>query len=380
MANLYNEILHERVSYEKSYPSVTPIFQTSGFNADSNDFYARKSTPNSTELENILKKMEGSEYALSVSTGMSAIFLCLNLLHQGNRVLICSKIYGCSYKLFKIYCQQHAIELDILDITNKEEYEKIKNKIYDMCFFETPTNPFLDTVDIYEISIMCKARNSNCIIIVDNTWATPIYQKPLNFGADIVVYSGTKYFSGHSDVMCGFITTNNNMLFEKILEWRFYCGLILTPFHAWLVRRSLQTFQIRMEQQKKTTIEIKNKLKDLKFIRRIYYPNIDGKQLTNYGGIIFIEVEDDIVKKYEKILKKLRLFGNGTGMACVTSMIAQPYTGSHASLSVEEKLKMGISPNLLRLCFGLEEPDALYNDLLQAFTFNDTEVFYDNIK
>lgn len=266
-----------------------------------------------------------------------------------------------------MYCQQHGIKLDILDLTNKNSYQEILKNKYDMCFFETPTNPFLYSIDILKVSNICKLNNKDCLIIVDNTWATPICQKPLDFEADIVVYSGTKYFSGHSDVMAGFLTTNKTELYEKLLELRFYGGFILVPFHAWLIRRSLQTFNIRIKQQHETTLKLIDKLKKCDFIRKIYYPTIDGKQLTNYGGIIFVEVDDQIVNNYSKILEKIKLFGTGTGMACVTSMIAQPYTGSHASLSEKEKSKMGITPNLIRLCFGLEDPEDLYEDLLNAF-------------
>lgn len=137
--------------------------------------------------------------------------------------------------------------------------------------------------------------------------------------------------------MCGVLTTNSEDLNEKLLELRFYGGLNLSPYPAWLVRRSLQTFKLRIEHQSLTTKALSKKLIEVPFIKKIYYPNIDGHQLTGYGGIIFIEVDDSIVTHYDQILKRLRFFGTGTGMVCVTSMIAQPYTGSHASLTESEK-------------------------------------------
>ena len=365
--NPYSSILHLR-NERISMPSVTPIYQVSGFEAGSDFFYTRKNNPNSEELEMVISSLEGSQYALAVTTGMTSIFMCLNLLRPHSHILICSKIYGCSFKLFQKYSQQHGHILDILDLSDEACVTQINTKEYDMCFFETPTNPFLNTISIETISRVCKANNPSCLVVIDNTWATMLYQKPLENGADISLYSGTKYFGGHSDVMSGFLTTNNKQLYQKLFDLRFYGGLILTPESAWLVRRSFQTFKTRIEKQSKTTDYLRKKLKELPQIRRIYYPKIDGRQLTGYGGIIFIEVDDTTLSKYSQITQNLKLFGTGTGMACVTSMIAQPYTGSHASLTQEEKENMAISPNLLRLCFGLEEPEDLFEDLKSAFS------------
>jgi cystathionine gamma-lyase/cystathionine gamma-lyase/homocysteine desulfhydrase len=183
----------------------------------------------------------------------------------------------------------------------------------------------------------------------------------------LTVYSGTKYFGGHSDVMSGFITTNSDKYFEQLRNIRFYGGMILSPESAWLVRRSLQTFSVRIERQARTTEYLAKQLRRFSRIRKVYYPDIDGEQLTGYSGIIFIEVDDDILMRYSQILKELELFGTGTGMACVTSMIAQPCTGSHASLTDTERSAMGITPNLLRLCIGLEEPEDLLRELTRVF-------------
>lgn len=365
--DIFSEILHEKFDYSNSLPSVTPIFQVSGFEVGSEDFYARKSTPNGTELELNFSKIEESKFAIVVSTGLTAIFMCLNLLKPNSSILMCSKIYGCTYKLFQKYCIQHNITLDIVDLSDSTTHHLAAKKWYDMCFFETPTNPFLDTISINNISMECKKKNKNCIIIVDNTWATPLYQKPIKHGADISLYSGTKYFGGHSDVMCGVLTTDNEDICQKLLDLRFYGGLTLPPYPAWLVRRSMQTFKLRIEYQSMITKKLSKKIECLPFVKKLYYPIIDGHQLMGYGGIIFIEVDDNTISQYDQIIKRLKFFGTGTGMACVTSMIAQPYTGSHASLTDTEKRSMGITKNLIRLCFGLENSEDLFNDLLQAF-------------
>ena len=240
-----------------------------------------------------------------------------------------------------------------------------------MIFFETPTNPFLKTIDICKVKKYTKIKNKEALVVVDNTWATSLYQKPLQHGADISLHSATKYFSGHSDVMGGLILVNDDKLHEMLIDDRFYAGAILTPYHAWLMRRSIQTLGIRLDYQTKITKELSEFLKGIKQIKKVYYPNIDGKQLTNYGGILFFELQDSLSDKYAEFKKALRLFETGTGMACVTSMLAQPYTGSHASMNDKEKKGMGIGKGLIRLCFGLEDIEELKKDLLHGF-----EVFF----
>lgn len=364
-SDIYSNLLHVKGSYSAAKPSVTPIFQCSGYEVNSSVFYGRKSSPNTEELEDIFRKIDYAEYALMVNSGMSAIFMCLNLLKPNSSILLSSKIYGCTYKLFEQYCEQHSIKLDILDLSKLESL--LINNIYDLCFFETPTNPFLSTIDIEKVSRLCKAKNEKCIIVVDNTWATPLFQNPLNHGADIAVYSASKYFSGHSDIIAGVITLNDDSLFNQLSDLRFYGGLFLQPFSAWLLRRSLQTFELRLNHQKLTTKFMISALKEKSWIKKIYEPNIDGVQLRDYGGIIFVEITEAALKNFESKSKDFNFFGTGTGMACVTSMIAQPYYGSHASLGDEEKEAMGITSRLIRLCFGLEDPKLLLFELEEIF-------------
>jgi cystathionine gamma-lyase/cystathionine gamma-lyase/homocysteine desulfhydrase len=172
--------------------------------------------------------------------------------------------------------------------------------------------------------------------------------------------------SGHSDVMGGVLLTNRDDLADAFRQERFYSGAILDPYAAWLLRRSMQTFGVRLARQATTTAEMREFLAELPQVQNVYYPDVDGRQLRGYGGILFIELRPDLVPRYGELLSALRYFGSGTGMACVTSMIAQPYTGSHASMTDAEKEQMGLSRGLVRLCFGLEEPDDLRHDLREA--------------
>lgn len=355
---------------EGANASVTPIYQCSAFTAGSPYFYSRKNNPNVSEFEEIVSILEGAKYALAVSTGMTALYAVLELLCPGDVLVINKDIYGCSYKLFQRVCQQRKITLIVLDCSCLKNLKRIP-KNTKMIIFETPTNPFLKTIDIQKVSKAIKAINSKAIVVVDNTWATPLFQKPLKHGADISIHSCTKYFSGHSDVMGGVILVNRDDLYEEIRNIRFYGGLILTPFSSWLLRRSVQTFGVRMKHHENTAKKLVNFLKKMKGVKRVYYPKIDRKQMFGYGGIIFFELREDLIKKYKAFTKALKLFGTGTGMACVTSMVAQPYTGSHASLTREEKKAMGLNESLVRLCFGLEDIEEIKNDIAQAFAVID---------
>ena len=172
--------------------------------------------------------------------------------------------------------------------------------------------------------------------------------------------------------MNGMVLTNRDDLHEEIRQTRFYGGMVLAPQSAWLVRRSMQTFGIRMRQHQETALRMREFLGELDQVDRVYYPHVDGKQLTGYGGIVFIDLREDLVPRYRDFARALELFGTGTGMACVTSMVAQPYSGSHASMSDDEKAEMGLGPGLVRLCFGLEDPEDLKADLRAAFQHIDT--------
>lgn len=358
--------LRIKTPLEGADPSVTPIFQNSAFENTSPYFYTRKANPNSEEFERVVSTFEGAEHAISVTTGMTAISLCLNLLKPGQSLLINQDIYGCSYKLFQRLAKKLNLELHTLDLTEENTLKNLPNTI-DMVLFETPTNPFLKTVNIRKVSDAVKKINNDALVIVDNTWATPLFQKPLKHGADISLYSATKFFSGHSDVMGGVIVTDNSELSETLREERFYSGAILAPYSAWLLRRSLQTLPLRMKEHERITADYLTFLNDIPQIEKVYFPKVDGEQLEAYGGIIFFEFKEKFKDSYYDFIKALELFGTGTGMACVTSMVAQPYSGSHASMNEQEKAQMKVTPRLVRLCFGFEDQEDIKRDLAGAF-------------
>ena len=363
--------LHLKVSNNNTNPSVTPIYQNSAFDADSPYFYTRKNNPNSEELEQVIALIEEADDVISVTTGMSAISLISKLLKPGDSIVINKDIYGCTFKFFRRLCDHLNITLVVIDLSTKTGISEIPENC-NMVFFETPTNPFLKTINIASVKNRINSLNNDCLLVVDNTWATPYFQKPLKLGADVCVCSATKFFSGHSDVMGGLVSTNNKKIAARLREERFYNGMILAPHSAWLLRRSMQTFGLRMDAHQTTMKEMYLFLKELPQVESVCFPEIDDKQLTGYGCILFFKIRNDLVDKYQLLIDELTLFETGTGMACVTSMVAQPYTGSHASMTDEEKKEMGLERNLIRLCFGLENIEDLKNDLGTALRSIDT--------
>ena len=360
------QALHYRIDNAVTRPVVTPIYQNSAFSADSPYFYTRKSNPNSVELEGALGLLEKAAFVISTTTGMSAIALVLQLLHPGDHLVINKHIYGCSYKLFQRFTEQNRIRLSVLDLSTVEGQESMPSDVT-MVVFETPTNPFLKTVPIRRIVDCAAAKNPNALVVVDNTWATPLFQNPLELGAHLSLASATKFISGHSDVMGGFVATNDDVLAETVRQNRFYTGAILDPNSAWLLRRSLHTFPLRMREHIRTTRRLAENLRLRPEVQKVYLPETDDDQLRDYGGILFFELKPALSGYYSEFARNLALFDTGTGMACVSSMVAQPWCGSHASLATDEKVAMGLSEGLVRLCFGLETPEDLIADLNCAF-------------
>lgn len=360
------QALHLRIDSRDSLPAVTPLYQNSAFQAGSSYFYTRKNNPNVAEFEQVIAMLEEAEFGIAVSTGMAALSSVLQLLSPGATLVVNKDIYGCSYKLFQRFAARWQIRLVTLDLSQRSELPRIPNETA-MVVFETPTNPFLKTVDIAAVSRHVKLRNPEALVVVDNTWATPLFQHPLQLGADVSLHSGTKYFSGHSDVMAGMLLTDRQDLHDELRASRFYHGPVLDPHSAWLMRRSLQTLSMRMQQHYKTAAEVARFLESCPQVTRVYYPAIDGRQLKGYGGLIFFHLRPDLVDRYGLFTESLSLFDTGTGMACVTSMVAQPYSGSHASMTAEEKAAIGLDQSLVRLSLGLEDPEDLKEDLASAF-------------
>lgn len=357
--------LHAKAETSNANPVVTPVYQCSAFRADSPYFYTRKNNPNISEYEQALAELEGAKHALATTTGMTALSMIADILEPGDEMVMNQDMYGCSVRMFSRLAGRRHFAVRQVDLSCGNF--SVINRDTRLVVLETPTNPFLKTVRLRDLSDHIQKQGGATLLVVDNTWATPLFQRPLEHGADAVVYSATKYFSGHSDVMGGAVLTNNDDLYHELSQTRFYSGGILDPHSAWLLRRSLQTLELRMRSHEMATLKIRDFLAERPEVSRIYYPDVDRGQLSGYGGILFFELREDLVPEYEKFIRELQLFSDGTGMAAVTSMVAQPYSGSHASMTSEEKARIGLTPALVRLSIGLEDINDLKNDLDRAF-------------
>ena len=358
--------LRVRATVDGSRATVTPLFQSAAFQSGSPYFYHRKDNPNVAELEAALAALEQSRHALAVTTGMAALSMVMGLLRAGDTLVCHNLMYGCSLKLFQQQVAERGVSLVVTDLADPHCLTTLPASTR-VVVFETPTNPFLRTVRIAAVATAAKRANANAVVVVDGTWATPLFQQPLRHGADVVVHSATKFMSGHSDVMGGVICTERDDLGAFFRERRFYHGANLDAHSAWLLCRSLKTFALRMGAHQATTTRLAALVQTFAVVERVDLPTIDGIQLRGYGGIIFVQLRSAWCDRYSDLVAALRLFDTGTGMAAVTSMIAQPYSGSHASLDDAEKEAIGLNRGLVRLCFGLEAEVDLAADLTQAF-------------
>ncbi|MBF0309091.1 MAG: PLP-dependent transferase [Magnetococcales bacterium] len=357
--------LHCRIDDSAAHAAVTPIYQSSAFAADSPYFYSRNDNPNVAELEGTVALLEQARFAVAMASGMATIQSLFELVRPGQAVVLNRLVYGCTFRLFQRMAERRGFALHLLDLSQADEWERIPPTTR-LIFLETPTNPFLRTVRLSALVERVRRTAPEALIAVDNTWATPLFQKPLQHGVDISLHSGTKYFSGHSDCMSGVVLTDREDLDREFRQTRFYGGAVLSPESAWLTRRSLQTLEVRLLRQQESALAVRRFLERRPEIARVYYPEVDGNQLTGYGGLIFFAFSEAHREGYLRFRDTLRLFGTGTGMACVTSMVAQPYTGSHASMTDEEKAAIGLGREVVRLSIGLERVEDLCDDLTTA--------------
>jgi cystathionine gamma-lyase/cystathionine gamma-lyase/homocysteine desulfhydrase len=366
MTDRRTRALRTKAAVDGTKPTASPIFQSAAFHSGSPFFYSRKDNPNVHELEDALAAWEGARHALAVTTGMSALSLLMGLLRPGD-TLVCHRLmYGCSLRLFQQQVEERRVDLLVLDLDRAADLARLPASTR-LVLFETPTNPFLRTVPIAAVAAAAHRANPQALVAVDGTWATPLFQQPLQHGADVVVHSLTKFVSGHSDVMGGALLCERDDVAATLRERRFYHGANLDPHSAWLLARSLKTFPLRMREHARVTRLMVALLRTFPAVERVDFPQVGDGQLHDYGGIVFVQLKPAYRERYADLIAHLRLFDTGTGMAAVTSMVAQPYSGSHASLDDAQKASLGLDRGLVRLCFGLEDEADLAADLTQAF-------------
>ncbi|WP_288221261.1 PLP-dependent aspartate aminotransferase family protein [uncultured Clostridium sp.] len=349
-----------------------PIYQSATFkhpelNKSTGYDYSRTNNPTREEVERTLCLLEDGIGAVAFSTGVAAISACIHLFKPNDHIIISEDLYGGTFRLFKDIYSVFGIKASFVDTSKLDE---IKNSIYEntkAIFIETPSNPLMRVSDIKEISYICKA--SNLIIIVDNTFLTPYFQKPLSLGADIVIHSGTKFLGGHNDVLAGFLVTNNNDILSKIKLIQNSIGATLSSFDSWLILRGIKTLHIRVEKAQENALIISKYLNLNLKVEKVYYVGledhigheINSKQSTGSGSMISFRVKDKSLIPY--ILKNLSIISFAESLGGVETLITYPFTQTHSEIPKELKDKLGIDENLLRLSVGIESINDLLNDL-----------------
>lgn len=359
--------------------AVVPIYQTSTYvqqavGKHKGFEYSRTDNPTRRALESCLAALEQADHAVAFGSGMAAIATLAMTLEAGARVLIPDDVYGGTYRLFAKVMNRLGIRFDAVDMTDVGAVEAACEQGADMLVLETPTNPMLKILDLRVLAEI--GRSAGALVIVDNTFATPYVQRPLDLGADAVVYSATKYLGGHSDLVAGAVTTSDEALAERLRFLQNSVGAILGPFDSWLLLRGLKTLAVRMRAHCLGAHELSLWLVEQPAVAAVYYPGLEsfpGHDVARaqmkasgeplYGGMVSFEVEDE--QRALAVCESTDLFFLGESLGGVESLIEHPGKMTHASL---EGSGMEVSPSLVRLSVGIEHPDDLIADLAKALS------------
>lgn len=333
--------------------------------------YSRSGNPTRYALEKNLAALENGNYGFAFSSGLSALSNILLLLESGDHVLSIDDVYGGTRRLFTKVFEKFGISFSFVNFTKGEDLKKHIQNNTKLIWIESPTNPLLKIVDIESVSNFAKKKK--ILTVVDNTFASPYFQKPLDLGADIVIHSLTKYIGGHSDVIGGAVIVRDKILAEKIAFLQNAVGGILSPFDSYSALRGIKTLDIRMQKHQENTKKVISFLSKHKGIKIIYYPLLSShpgykvakKQMTGFGGVFSFELyesKEDAIK----FLESLKLISIAESLGAVESLIEHPASMTHASVPKEEREKIGITDTLIRISVGLEDPEDLIADLSQA--------------
>jgi len=353
---------------------MTPVYQTSTYKQKSpGDFkgyeYSRTGNPTRNALENNLASLENGNYGLCFASGMAAIDAVIKTLQPGDEVIATNDLYGGTYRLFTQVFASFGIKFHFISMENFQEIENLVNINTKMIWIETPTNPMLNIIDIKKTSEI--SRKNNLMLVVDNTFATPYLQRPLDMGADIVVHSLTKYMSGHSDVVMGALICKDKSLSEKLYSIQNSCGAIPGPQDSFLVLRGIKTLHIRMQRHCENAEKIANFLMDHSKIQDVYWPGftnhmnheIAKKQMDRFGGMVSFTVKGNSLKDAVKIVSSMSYFTLAESLGGVESLCSHPSTMTHAAIPKTEREKTGIIDSLIRLSVGIEDIEDLIRDL-----------------
>ena len=356
---------------------MTPIYQTSTYVQESPGVnkgfeYARSQNPTRQALEEAMAVIENGKYGLVFGSGVAATDAVLKLLKPGDEVICSNDLYGGSYRLFTKVFEKFGIHFHFIDTTDAAKVEAAVNTQTKLLWVETPTNPLMNISDISAMSAV--AKKAGAILCVDNTFASPALQNPLDLGADIVMHSATKYLGGHSDVIQGSLVVNDPALREQLYFIQKSSGAVPGPMDCFLVLRGIKTLGVRMKAHCENGEKIAHFLRQHPSVAKVYWPgfndhpgyDIAKKQMTGFGGMISFELKDESAETLKKVLSSTKVFALAESLGGVESLINHPATMTHASIPREERLKNGLKDSLIRLSVGIEDADDLISDLKQA--------------
>jgi cystathionine gamma-lyase len=358
--------------------TIVPIYQTSTFtqeevNKHKGYEYSRVGNPTRSALDACLASLEEGKYGLTFSSGLAAEHAILALLRPGDHVVAPEDMYGGTYRLIKEILEPMNVKFTFTDFTNLELIKKALLPSTRLVWIETPTNPTLKIFDIEAISEI--SHKINATVVVDNTFLSPYFQKPLKLGADIVVHSTTKYINGHSDIIGGAVILNDKTLYEKILLVQKSVGAVPSPFDSWLTLRGVKTLAVRMRQHEENAFKVARFLQNQTNVLEVFYPGLEThpgheiarKQMTGFGGVVSFKLKGGL-NECNIFFKKLKIFQLADSLGGVESLANYSALMTHDYFPAELRKKIGVSENLIRLSVGIEHIDDLLEDLKNALS------------
>ncbi|MES2418253.1 MAG: cystathionine gamma-synthase [Bacteroidota bacterium] len=358
---------------------MTPIYQTSTYWQKSPGEhkgyeYSRGTNPTRKALEDCLAALENCKFGLAFSSGMGATDAVLRLLKPGDEVITGNDLYGGSYRIFTKVYEKYGIKFHFLDLSDPENIIPHINENTKLVWIETPTNPTMRIIDIEGVAKITKAHQ--ILLTVDNTFASPYLQNPIDLGADLVMHSVTKYIGGHSDVVMGALLTNNEALYKDLFFVYNACGATPGPQDAFLVLRGIKTLHLRMKAHCENGEKVAYYLKNHPKIDKIYWPGFEDhpnhevakKQMRGFGGMVSITLKDADLQETFRVASRFKVFSLAESLGGVESLINHPTTMTHGSIPKEAREKVGVTDNLLRLSVGVEDIEDLLADLEQALS------------
>lgn len=373
------KVIHAGVEPDPATGAImTPIYQTSTYVQEEvgkhKGFeYSRTGNPTRAALESSLAAIENGKYGACFGSGLAAIDCIIKMLNPGDQVISTNDLYGGSYRIFKTIFEKYGIEFHFVDMLDLNNIKSHINENTKLIWVETPTNPMMNIIDIKAITDLVK--NTDIMVGVDNTFATPFLQRPLDLGADVVMHSVTKFLGGHSDVVMGALITSDDKIAEEIYRIQNSSGAVCGPMDSFLVLRGIKTLHLRVERHSENGKVIAEFLKSHPQVDQVYWPGFEShpnhevakSQMSNFGGMVSFTLKGDSIEKAKQIVSKTKLFTLAESLGGVESLIGHPSTMTHASIPREERLKSGVKDSLIRLSVGVEDVDDLVKDLENSF-------------